>query len=123
MAVRRSSLADTGEADLVVAGGGPAGMMAGLLFARAGLKTVVLEKHDEAVDTTATSNRWNQQAFGVSLNVSNFVGQVLVSDRFTFTPDKQFHAGGSFQVDRTERGTHILYAGGSVTKISPVYAP
>jgi 2-polyprenyl-6-methoxyphenol hydroxylase-like FAD-dependent oxidoreductase len=31
--------------DLVIAGGGPAGMMAGLLFARAGVKTLVLEKH------------------------------------------------------------------------------
>ncbi|MCR5872317.1 MULTISPECIES: FAD-dependent oxidoreductase [unclassified Sphingomonas] len=33
--------------DICVAGGGPAGMMAGLLFARAGLKTVVLEKHGD----------------------------------------------------------------------------
>ncbi|ODU20901.1 MAG: monooxygenase [Sphingomonas sp. SCN 67-18] len=32
---------------LVIAGGGPAGMMAGLLFARAGVKTLVLEKHDD----------------------------------------------------------------------------
>jgi 2-polyprenyl-6-methoxyphenol hydroxylase-like FAD-dependent oxidoreductase len=31
--------------DVVIIGGGPAGMMAGLLFARAGVKTVVLEKH------------------------------------------------------------------------------
>jgi 2-polyprenyl-6-methoxyphenol hydroxylase-like FAD-dependent oxidoreductase len=31
--------------DLLIAGGGPAGMMAGLLFARAGVRTVVLEKH------------------------------------------------------------------------------
>jgi 2-polyprenyl-6-methoxyphenol hydroxylase-like FAD-dependent oxidoreductase len=30
---------------LVIAGGGPAGMMAGLLFARAGVETLVLEKH------------------------------------------------------------------------------
>ncbi|HWT12372.1 MAG TPA: FAD-dependent oxidoreductase [Allosphingosinicella sp.] len=35
-----------GEAtDLLIVGGGPAGMMAGLLFARAGVRTVVLEKH------------------------------------------------------------------------------
>lgn len=33
------------EADILISGGGPAGMMAGLLFARAGLRTVVLEKH------------------------------------------------------------------------------
>ena len=33
------------RADLLIAGGGPAGMMAGLLFARAGVRTVVLEKH------------------------------------------------------------------------------
>ena len=33
------------EADICIIGGGPAGMVAGLLFARAGLKTIVLEKH------------------------------------------------------------------------------
>ncbi len=35
------------EADICIIGGGPAGMVAGLLFARAGLKTVVLEKHKD----------------------------------------------------------------------------
>jgi 2-polyprenyl-6-methoxyphenol hydroxylase-like FAD-dependent oxidoreductase len=35
----------TPELDLVIAGGGPAGIMAGLLFARAGCTVQVLEKH------------------------------------------------------------------------------
>lgn len=34
-----------GGSSLVIVGGGPAGMMAGLLFARAGVPNVVLEKH------------------------------------------------------------------------------
>ena len=33
------------ETDICIIGGGPAGMVAGLLFARAGLRTIVLEKH------------------------------------------------------------------------------
>jgi 2-polyprenyl-6-methoxyphenol hydroxylase-like FAD-dependent oxidoreductase len=33
------------EFDLIVVGGGPAGMMAGPLFARAGCNVTVLEKH------------------------------------------------------------------------------
>ena len=33
--------------DLLICGGGPAGMMAGLLFARAGVNTLVLEKHGD----------------------------------------------------------------------------
>lgn len=36
-----------GDKKLCVVGGGPAGMVAGLLFARAGVETVVLEKHDD----------------------------------------------------------------------------
>jgi 2-polyprenyl-6-methoxyphenol hydroxylase-like FAD-dependent oxidoreductase len=35
----------TSQLDLIVVGGGPAGMMAGLLFARAGCNVQVLEKH------------------------------------------------------------------------------
>jgi 2-polyprenyl-6-methoxyphenol hydroxylase-like FAD-dependent oxidoreductase len=35
------------DLDLVVAGGGPSGMMAGLLFARAGCQVQVLEKHSD----------------------------------------------------------------------------
>ena len=33
--------------EIIVVGGGPAGMMAGLLFARAGIPTLVLEKHPD----------------------------------------------------------------------------
>lgn len=33
--------------DVAIAGGGPAGMMAGLLFARAGLRVAVFEKHND----------------------------------------------------------------------------
>jgi 2-polyprenyl-6-methoxyphenol hydroxylase-like FAD-dependent oxidoreductase len=35
------------SSDLVIVGGGPAGMMAGYLFARAGVPTTVLEKHKD----------------------------------------------------------------------------
>ncbi len=35
----------TSDFDLIIVGGGPAGMMAGLLFARAGCRVEVLEKH------------------------------------------------------------------------------
>ena len=35
----------TAELDLIIVGGGPAGVMAGLLFARAGCRVQVLEKH------------------------------------------------------------------------------
>src|SRR5450755_2008219 len=38
-------MADTLQVQCCIAGGGPAGMMLGYLLGRAGVKTVVLEKH------------------------------------------------------------------------------
>src|SRR4051812_498411 len=35
------------KTQVCIAGGGPAGMVAGLLFARAGVETMVLEKHGD----------------------------------------------------------------------------
>jgi 2-polyprenyl-6-methoxyphenol hydroxylase-like FAD-dependent oxidoreductase len=40
-----ASAKQDGDFDLIVVGGGPAGMMAGLLFARAGCRVQVFEKH------------------------------------------------------------------------------
>src|SRR5690349_7554180 len=37
----------TSDRDVLIVGGGPAGMMAGYLFARAGVPVTVLEKHDD----------------------------------------------------------------------------
>jgi 2-polyprenyl-6-methoxyphenol hydroxylase-like FAD-dependent oxidoreductase len=43
------------DIDLLIVGGGPAGMMAGLLFARAGCRVRVVEKH---------ADFWNTRVFG-----------------------------------------------------------
>ncbi|MGC3023236.1 FAD-dependent oxidoreductase [Brevibacterium sp. FAM 24630] len=40
-------MADTEHADCIIAGGGPAGVVAGLLLARGGVKVMVIEKHTD----------------------------------------------------------------------------
>ncbi len=40
-------MGDMTQTEICIVGGGPAGMVAGLLFARAGVKTLVLEKHGD----------------------------------------------------------------------------
>jgi 2-polyprenyl-6-methoxyphenol hydroxylase-like FAD-dependent oxidoreductase len=56
--------------DCCVAGGGPAGIMAGLLFARAGCRTIVLEKHADFLrdfrgDTVHPSTLENMKELGL----------------------------------------------------------
>lgn len=58
------------EVDCCVAGGGPAGVMAGLLFARAGCATLVLEKHADFLrdfrgDTVHPSTLENMKELGL----------------------------------------------------------
>ncbi|WP_082819472.1 FAD-dependent monooxygenase [Brevibacterium linens] len=43
----RSARRDIEHVDCVISGGGPAGIVAGLLLARGGVKVVVLEKHED----------------------------------------------------------------------------
>lgn len=70
MADQHASMTRTLNVDCCVVGGGPAGVMAGLLFARAGCSTVVLEKHADFLrdfrgDTVHPSTMENIRELGL----------------------------------------------------------
>ncbi|MDQ4088479.1 MAG: FAD-dependent oxidoreductase, partial [Pseudomonadota bacterium] len=80
------------QVDLVIAGGGPAGMMAGLLFARAGVRTVVIEKHSDFLrdfrgDTVHPS----------TLRIFDELGLL---DRFLERPHDKVRSVGAYVGDR-----------------------
>ncbi|MCK9899030.1 hypothetical protein CC117_01750 [Parafrankia colletiae] len=93
-------------AEVCVVGGGPAGIMAGLLLARSGLRTCVLEKHDDFLrdfrgDTVHPSTLTLLDRIGLGDATRALPGRRVTSLRFTF-------ADGTFQVaDFTRlRGDH-----------------
>lgn len=59
--------------NLCIVGGGPAGMMAGLLFARAGVRTTVLEKHSIS-SATSGATRFIPPRCGCSQNSACWTG-------------------------------------------------
>src|ERR1700737_2296303 len=79
-----SLMADTLQVQCCIAGGGPAGMMLGYLLGRAGVKTVVLEKHADFLrdfrgDTVHPSTLMIMQELGLL-------------DDFPSLPHSQFRA-------------------------------
>src|SRR5882672_2506168 len=66
-------MADTLRVQCCIAGGGPAGMMLGLLLGRAGVKTVVLEKHDDFLKLPHSEIRaLSAEIGGTSVKIADF---------------------------------------------------
>jgi 2-polyprenyl-6-methoxyphenol hydroxylase-like FAD-dependent oxidoreductase len=72
------------DPDLVIVGAGPAGMMAGLLFARAGVPTLVLEKHTDFLRDFRGDT--------VHPSTMEILGELGMLDRFLARPHSRIDA-------------------------------
>ncbi len=74
------------------------------------------------ISTTETNSHW-QEVSGLA-PATNLPAVILVSDRFEGPPlpttsEVQFHAGASINAPLARRGTHMLFTGGTVLRLSP----
>src|SRR4029453_11124175 len=76
------------DCDLCIAGGGPAGMMAGLLFARAGIRTTVLEKHGDFLRDFRGDT--------VHPSTLRLFSELGLLDRFLERPHNKVHGIGAY---------------------------
>jgi 2-polyprenyl-6-methoxyphenol hydroxylase-like FAD-dependent oxidoreductase len=67
------------RAEIVIVGGGPAGILAGLLFARAGIDKPVLEKHADfsVIFVPDTVYPWPMEVLGELGMLERFLGRPL----------------------------------------------
>src|SRR5689334_2452591 len=82
----------TNDCDLCIVGGGPAGMMAGLLFARAGVSTTVLEKHGDFLRDFRGDT--------VHPSTLRLFSELGLLDRLLQRPHNKVHGIGGFIGDR-----------------------